>query len=278
MPRPIELSVIIPCYRRAELARESVDRLSENLPRITNSWEIIVVDDGGNDFRAEEWKGSATVRLIQLPRNQGKGAAVRAGLLQARGRARIFTDVDLPFGFAPFPGMIDLLLDRRFHLVIGDRNLPDSNYDVDVKTERKAASYVFTRFVGILVTGGFFDTQCGLKGIRGDVADALCPVLRVDRFAFDVELIYVALKHALDIKRIPVHLERNETSSVRLLRDSSRSIWDILSIKLHQLQGIYRVPALDQIVRDDIQALGRARAHNLADTRSGQEVPRHVGE
>jgi hypothetical protein len=99
------------------------------------------------------------------------------------------------------------------------------------------------------VTGGFFDTQCGLKGLRGDVADALFPILRVDRFAFDVELVYVALKHRLDIKRIPVRLVHNETSSVRLLRDATRGAVDVFRIKASQLGGRYDAPALDDIVR-----------------------------
>jgi hypothetical protein len=110
---------------------------------------------------------------------------------------------------------------------------------------RRAASALFTQFVGRIVTGGFFDTQCGLKGVRGDVADALFPILRVNRFAFDVELVYVALKHRLDIKRIPVQLLHNETSSVRLLRDAVRGGSDVLGIKANQLRGRYDSPALD---------------------------------
>jgi hypothetical protein len=108
-----------------------------------------------------------------------------------------------------------------------------------------------------MVTGGFFDTQCGLKGIRGDVADALCRSLHIDRFAFDVELIYVALKHGLDIKRIPVRLEQNETSSVRLFQDSLQGIADVLRIKARQLRGAYRVPALEAISRAELEALQR---------------------
>ena len=218
------------------------------------AWEVIVVDDGGGDFDPREWRGSPNVRLLTHSVNRGKGAAVRTGMLAARGQARIFTDVDLPFGTELLPVMQAYLRDGGFHLVIGDRTLPESSYHQSIAVTRRMASALFTGFVGRIVTGGFFDTQCGLKGLRGDVADALFPILRLDRFAFDVELVYVALKHRLDIKRIPVQLLHNETSSVRLIRDSARGAVDVGRIKANQLRGHYRSQALEQIVRRDFEA------------------------
>jgi dolichyl-phosphate beta-glucosyltransferase len=254
----VDVSVVVPCYRAAELATRSVTVLTAALDRCDLDWEIIVVDDGGGDFLPSEWQQLDRVRLVQLPVNRGKGAAVREGMLLARGNIRIFTDVDLPFGSDFVPVMVSYLR-SGFHLVLGDRNLPGSSYHGATGWPRRIASAAFTAVVGTIVTGGFFDTQCGLKAIRGDVADALFPILRLDRFAFDVELVYVALKHGLDIKRIPVHLLHNETSSVRLLRDSARGAMDILSIKASQLRGLYRSPALDSIVRHDFEAV-RVRA------------------
>jgi dolichyl-phosphate beta-glucosyltransferase len=234
------ISVVLPCYRGAELAKRSVTALSSALKRAGTSWEIIVVDDGGGDFAPDEWSGLQHVRLIQSPVNRGKGFAVREGMLAARGDVRIFTDVDLPYGVDLIPVIADYLR-QGFHVVLGDRTLPGASYRQAIGWLRRAASATFTMLVGTMVTGGFFDTQCGLKGVRGDVADALFPLLRVNRFAFDVELVYVALKHRLDIKRIPVRLLNNETSSVRLLRDSSQGVVDVLSIKVNQLRvGIIR--------------------------------------
>src|SRR5688572_17496705 len=81
----MDISVVIPCYRAAELADESVHMLREALPRIATRWEVIVVDDGGGDFHEADWSTIPGVRLVRLPNNRGKGAAVRAGLLSARG-------------------------------------------------------------------------------------------------------------------------------------------------------------------------------------------------
>jgi dolichyl-phosphate beta-glucosyltransferase len=255
MSRPVELSVIIPCYRAAALARQSVNALRIALPQFSSSWELIIVDDGGGDFQDNEWDQDPFVRLLRLPVNRGKGAAIRAGLLEACGTARIFTDVDLPFGVKLFPIILDILLHHRVHLVIGDRTRRQSSYSLRVSASRKLASAVFSKFVGTMVTGGHFDTQCGLKALRGDVADVLCPHLRIDRFACDVELLYVALKHHLDIKGIPVKLEQNTTTSVRLVRDSLQSMLDVLRIKLWQLKGGYSIPALDEIVERDFADL-----------------------
>jgi glycosyltransferase involved in cell wall biosynthesis len=192
------------------------------------------------------------VKLIRFPENRGKGAAVRAGMLAASGRSRFFTDVDLPFELSVFLPATRYLLDRRYHLVVGDRTLQDSRYHLDIGVKRRAASFLFSQFVSKLVTGGFFDTQCGFKGFRGDVAQALFSRTIIDRFAFDVEVLYLALRHRLDIKRVPVVLRNNETSSVRLVRDSSRMLLDIFRIKAHQVAGHYRDQDLSDLLSRDL--------------------------
>lgn len=251
------VSVVLPCYKSAGIAVRSVDALRVALNKHPWQWEVIVVDDGGDDFGDVGWQDTERTRLLRFSKNMGKGAAVRHGILSARGNIRIFTDVDLPFG-ADFAPVIASFLSGDFHIVIGDRTLPAARYREVTSRSRRAASTLFTYVVGTFVTGGFFDTQCGLKGIRGDVADQLFPLLTIDRFAFDVEMIYVALKHRLDIKRIPVTLLNNETSSVRLMRDSLRGALDILRIKNNQLQGRYESPALDEIVRTDFESVKHA--------------------
>ena len=244
----IDLSIVLPCYRAATLAHRSVAVLSEYLGSWTGRWEIIVVDDGGGDFDDDAFAGAPRVHLIRLPHNLGKGAAVRTGMLVARGGVRIFTDIDLPYDCDLLLAIAAVIHERGFHLVVGDRTLSTSSYAADIGFPRRAASALFSTFVGTLVTGGFFDTQCGLKGVRGDVADELFRLVRIHRFAFDVEVIYLALKHRLDIHRIPVQLRNNETSSIRLLRDATRGVIDIARIKWHQMTGCYESRLLEDLV------------------------------
>lgn len=233
-----------------------------------------MVDDGGGDFPASSFDDLPGVRLITLSRNVGKGAAVRAGMLAATGDVRIFTDVDLPYDLDLIPTIAAIIRERGFHVVIGDRSLPESRYITELSPARKVASALFTGFVGTLVTGGFFDTQCGLKGMRGDVADEIFRLQRLDRFAFDVELVYLALKHKLDIHRIPVQLRNNETSSVRLLRDAARGFVDVFRIKANQLRGLYASDRLEAIRQREFEAT-RARAAGGA-TAPASEGSRHV--
>jgi glycosyltransferase involved in cell wall biosynthesis len=228
-----------------------VKRLQENLSAGFSSWEIIVVDDGGQDLPDDLCSASENVRLLRFAVNRGKGAAVRAGMLAASGDIRVYTDIDLPYGTMAISVMGRYIAECGFHVVIGDRTLPGSVYGEELGFSRRAASAIFSTFVGRIVTGGFFDTQCGLKAFRGDVAESLFSRLRVERFAFDVEVVYVCLKHRLDIKRIPVQLENNVTSSVRVVRDGLRGMIDIFRIKCHQLMGHYRTVELERIVRAD---------------------------
>jgi dolichyl-phosphate beta-glucosyltransferase len=228
-----------------------VAELSELFAGSGLTWEVIVIDDGGRDFAPQAWSDLDHVTLLRFERNRGKGAAVRAGMLAARGRVRIFTDVDLPYDPRLFLVMREFIDERGFHVVIGDRTLPGSSYGLEVGWRRHLASDVYSFIVGRFITGGFFDTQCGLKGFRGDVADALFARTQLDRFAFDVELIYVSLVHRLDIKRMPVQLRRNVTSSVRLLVDSTTMLLDTLRIKKHQLRGRYESRELEAIVAGD---------------------------
>lgn len=248
----IALSIILPCYKGASLAARSVEELCTFLPRTGLSWEVIVVDDGGGDFTGHEWT-DPRVSLIKLPVNQGKGAAVRAGVLGAKGAVRIFTDVDIPYGPESFLVMAHYIMEKGFHVVIGDRHLPGSSYAAELTQGRQLASSVFSFFIGRFVTGGFFDTQCGLKAFRGDVAAELFRISQVERFAFDVELVYLSLKYKLDIKRIPVRLRANETSSVRLFRDSTNMICDVFAIKWRMMKRKYLSKRLENIVSEDYE-------------------------
>lgn len=233
----------------------SVEVLSSYLPGVVPSWEILVVDDGGNDFARTPLPRLPGVHLLRHGRNLGKGAAVRTGMLAARGEVRVFTDADMPYDRELLPLMAEFITRRGFHLAIGDRTLPGSRYAEATSLTRRSLSAFASRFIGTLVTGGFFDTQCGIKAIRGDVADELFRLVRIRRFAFEVEVVYLALKHGLDIKRLPVRLRRNLGSSVRPVRDAARSLADILAMKFRQMRGEYRSELLERLVASEIAAL-----------------------
>lgn len=263
---PVALSVILPCYRAAALARQSVRTLADAFEGRVESYEIIVVDDGARDCE-QVLSGipagpSGSVQIVTLDVNLGKGGAVAAGMAHARGDVRVFTDIDVPYGAEPVLLIERLIRTRGFHVVIGDRTFPQSRYETELPFGRRVASSVFSFITATLVTGGFFDTQCGLKGFRGDIAESLFGLQRVDRFAFDVELLYLALKYGLEIKRIPVVLESNTTSSVRLGRDAVQTFIDVAKIKLNQMRGYYRSETLiDLVAHECAESMKQIEVH-----------------
>lgn len=243
---PVELTVVLPCYRAAAVAARSVDALRPFLERhLPGAWEILVVDDGGGDFGAD-WPEAGPARLLRLPRNRGKGAAVRAGMLGARGRVRVFTDVDLPYGR-------EALLDIRgriaggAHLAIGDRRLRGASYG-PVAWRRRAASAAFVLCVAALLRQARYDTQCGLKGFAGEVAEAIFTLAVEDGYAFDVEVLYLASRHGARVDRVPVRLRSVAPSEVRLARDAGRMLRAVLRIRRRARAGGYDSQALAALV------------------------------
>jgi len=266
------LSVVVPAYRSAAVLERHLPVLFAYLESLKITYEVVVCDDGSDD-------GGATRRITERlgcvyvanERNRGKGAAVRRGMLAARGRYRIYTDADIPLELEVIERALYYLGWKEFHVVAGDRTLPDSAYYTEQPLLRRAGSHVFASITGRLVTGGWYDTQCGLKGFRGEVADDLFRVARVDRFAADVELLYIALKRNYDIKRLAVKLRNRDDSSVRVLRDGARMVIDLFAIRFHMLRGHYTSRSAPERRGDTVPIPGdyqlEALTHGLAPQR-----------
>jgi len=257
-PRPIptagvEVSVIIPVFDGQSFIRENIAALQDFCRSHFSSYEIIVVDDGSRDETREvlESVPKRNLKVIGLDRNRGKFGALAAGMAQARGRCRLFTDADLPYDLDALPYIVRLINDRGLHIVIGDRNLPQSVYDTNTNWLRNVSTKIFSFFVYMMVTGGLFDTQCGLKGFRADVAEGLFPLVTDWGFSGDVELLYIALKYNLEIKRIPVRLESHGPSTVRLFSQAWRMLARISQLRLNWNRGIYASPKLKDITSQD---------------------------
>lgn len=244
------LSLIIPAHDSSDYIATTVTRVVDAFRDLGISGEVIVVDDGSVDGTVAAVPNLPGVRTIGLPRNCGKGAALRAGMRAARGEVCGFTDADLPYGTEPLAYALHCIRGRGFHAAIGDRTLPGSSYE-GAGTVRTVVSELASFVFRTLVTGGIYDTQCGFKLFRGDVAAGLFRVSRIDRFAVDVELIYLLLKYRLDIKRIPVRLEGNASTSVHVARDSTRAFVDIVRMRAHWAMGHYRSPALAACLESD---------------------------
>src|SRR5450759_539355 len=250
----VDLSVVLPVYNGASFVASSVSALAEFLSRQRLSWEIVLVDDGSTDGTASLVPADSRVTVVRLATNRGKFAAVKAGMAAATGRCRVFTDADVPYDLEALPYVESLVNTRGFHVIVGDRALTESIYGKRLTRSRAAASRGFSFLVRMLVTGGLFDTQCGLKGFRGDVADALFPLLTVEGFAGDVELLYVALKYNLEIRRIPVRLRKSESSTVRFGTHAPGMLREVLRLRRKWVRGLYESEALRRLAAQDYWA------------------------
>ncbi|MFN5032852.1 MAG: glycosyltransferase [Flavobacteriia bacterium] len=235
------VSIIIPAYRSSSALRNNLPYLMSFIKEKNLDAEVLIVDDGSADDGAtEQVAKSNSCTYLSYPINLGKGGAVRYGMQHASGDFCIFTDVDIPFEKDAFERFLYYLDFKEFDVVIGDRTLPGSSYFAEVSGLRKFGSNIFSFIVGRFVAGGHFDTQCGMKGFRGEVARDLFSVGRIKGFAFDVELLYISLKRNYDIKRLPVVLRCQEGSTVSVVRHGLGMVMDLFRIKWNHVNGRYK--------------------------------------
>jgi len=242
---PTRLSLVLPCFRGAAYVHETLPALFAWLgahEASTGPAEVILVDDGSPDDTSARARATGLpVRVEQLPFNRGKGAAVRHGMKLATGAYRVFMDSDLPFDLDVLERMLHYLDHKGFDVVVGSRAPKGRSYAVARPFPRRWASVLFAEFVGRVVVTGVRDTQCGIKGFRADVAEYLFGQARVDRFAFDVELLYLAFKNNFDVKTLPVQVYEERPSTMRVGRDGLPMLIEVLQLPWRWHRGEYRL-------------------------------------
>ena len=243
------VSLVIPVFNGESFLAENLARVRSYVESTGLDAEIIVVDDGSTDRTPEILTAISAdgFEVVRLPGNRGKFAALKAGMSVARGSCRIFTDADLPYDLEAIGYMAALVAEQGFHIVVGDRTLVESELGIDQPFLRHLSTRVFSFSVRMLVTGELFDTQVGFKAFRGDVASALFPLITDDGFAGDVELLYVALKYNLAIRRIPVRLLRTGLTTVSVVGHSLPMLRRIAGLRRRWASGGYESTDLQNI-------------------------------
>ena len=239
LPRRMELSVIIPAYNEAERIGSTIKSIDSYLSKKNHKYEIIVIDDGSKDDTVEVAKtaGSDKVRVVSLGGNRGKGFAVWKGLTLARYGIALFSDADMS---TPIEDIEKLLPHIGSHdVVIGSRNLPDSNITKKQPWLRSRLGKTFPFLVRVMVLPGIKDTQCGFKLFTRKAIDAITPYQTIFDFGFDVEILFLTRKAGLNIKEVGVTWANAEGSKVHPIRDSRKMLIDLIKIRLNQINGKY---------------------------------------
>lgn len=242
---PLPLSIIIPAYNEAERLAKSLSTILKYLTENRPEAELIVVDDGSQDNTVE----TARLVLAEFPliktsvisyqSNLGKGRAVRLGLLASRGEVALFSDADLSTPITELPKLVDPIEADQCDLSFGSRALDRTLIGVHQPWRREQGGRVFNLVVRLATGLPFWDTQCGFKAFRMSVCRPLIEGATIDRFGFDVELLYLAQRAGLKLCEIPVRWDHNEGSKVNVLSDSFKMLSEVGIIRQQARRGVY---------------------------------------
>ena len=237
------ISIVIPAFNEEDRLPNTVHKIHEYLKERDEKFEIIVVDDGSTDKTARLVDQLETtlgdIKLLRNEINRGKGFSVRKGVLASSGSVVVISDADLS---TPIEELYKLLPyhEKGFEIVIGSRGLKESDIVERQPWYRERMGKIFNFIVRSVAVDNIKDTQCGFKVFRTGAAQKIFRVCRVDRFCFDVEVLFIARKMGYGIKEVPIKWINSPNSRVRILRDSLKMFIDVFAIRLNWMRGLYK--------------------------------------
>lgn len=247
------LSIVVPAYNEERNINKGVlNNLFDYLGKQAYPYELIFADDGSSDGTVAKLKelanNKSNIKILALP-HRGKASTVSAGMLAAQGEWRLFTDFDQSTPISEIEKLWPYTK-QNFDVVIGSREMVGSRRDKE-PFYRHLMGRVFNLVVQMLVVPGILDTQCGFKLFSAASTEKLFPQLvvygnqkaRTDAFtgAFDVELLFLALKAGFTIREVPIHWQHRQTERVNPIKDSIRMFWHVLKMRLAAWRGLYQL-------------------------------------
>lgn len=241
-----QISVVVPCYKEAEVIEANIRTLNEYLKEHFLHFEIIVVTDGSPDDTREniERYGNAhpEVPLVLIPfaKNQGKGAAVKAGILASKYDPVLFIDADLTIPIQELKKFISAI--AAADIAIASRLVSGSSFEEKSPWYRVLMARGF-HLLQVILLGNFefSDTQCGFKLFRRETALKLFKKITIKRYAFDAELLFLASKYNFKVAILPVHIKKDpRNTNVRPVRDAVNMLFALLKIRFRYWAGWYR--------------------------------------
>jgi dolichyl-phosphate beta-glucosyltransferase len=236
----VQLSVVIPTYNEAQRIGRTLEELRIELPRLSPSWEIRVVDDGSADDTARIVSDEAAKHpgiVLQREPHRGKGGAVRYGLLGARGALRFMCDADLSMAAADISRFL-ARVPVDADIAIATREGAGA-HRVGEPGHRHVLGRVFNRLVRATVLTDLSDTQCGFKMFTRAAVEAIFPYVTIEGWAFDIEALVIARRRNLRIIELPIEWHYRDRSQVSPLRDPLLMARDVLKIRANAVRGRY---------------------------------------
>jgi dolichyl-phosphate beta-glucosyltransferase len=229
-----EISVIIPAFNEERRILPTLSATYDFLKKNFGTFEILIVDDGSSDKTAEVCEtfkiDKPEIKLIIFPRNKGKGAAVKEGMLASGGAMALFQDADGATPIEETTRLVEAL--KQADLVIGSRALPSNDTKVTTIIHRKLLGRIFNFTANLLAVPGILDTQCGFKLFTKVAAKKIFGAQKLADFGFDVEILYLARKMGFKVAEIPVNWHNVPGTKVNVLLDGIKMFFDVFLIKL----------------------------------------------
>jgi dolichyl-phosphate beta-glucosyltransferase len=226
---------VIPAFNESSRLGGTLAAVQKRLDQSAIDYRVLVVDDGSVDDTARQTDrfGRCFSTLCQ-PENRGKGAAVRAGMLAATSSIIAFTDADLPFDLSSLIEGYSWIRRGQCDVVCGARNIDGSSEATSRRLSRRVSSAAFRRIISLMISREITDTQCGLKLFSRDAAQEIFSRTTIDGFAFDVEVVFLARRMGFSVRRIPVQLINERTSSLSLMRHTLPMLADVMRVRLRR--------------------------------------------
>jgi dolichyl-phosphate beta-glucosyltransferase len=211
--------------------------------------EVVVVDDGSADATAAIAgragaalpPGPVTLRVLHNGVNRGKGYSIKHGVLLCEGDYVLVSDADFSTPIEEMPRLLEPVAVGACDLAIGSRGLDATRVEVRQPFWREGMGRIFNRIVRLLTGLPFRDTQCGFKVMRREAVARLFRTARIERFAWDVEILYLAAKAGLRVREMPVVWRNAPGSKVHPVRDSLNMLSDVVWIRWRDARGRYGV-------------------------------------
>ena len=229
----MKISLCVPMYNESSIIEKTAYELYEYMTEnFVNDFEIIFADDGSRDGSAEivNKLNLPNVRVVGYGTNQGKGCAVRHGILASLGDIVIFTDADLAYGVDVIKEAADIL-DRGEHSVlVASRAKHKDGYE-GYTVVRKIASKTYIKVLNLFGGIKISDAQCGFKAFVGERGREIFSLCKTNNFAFDLEVILIAQKMKLKIYELPAKIINHRESKVNVIKDAFKMMKEIAKIK-----------------------------------------------
>lgn len=235
-------SIVIPAFNEQARIGATLKQVIQCIQIQGWDAEVLVVNDGSTDGTAAIVQAEAAqypyLRLIQNARNRGKGFSVRNGILQARGAIVMFTDADLSAPMQEAERLFAAIANGA-DVAIGSRWLDRSRQTLKQPIYRRFFGRCFNWLTRLVMNLPLADTQCGFKAFRRDAARAIFIRQRIERWGFDPEILYIALRLGMNVKEVAVTWGHDERSKVSYLKDGLRMIEELLRVRFYSFAGYY---------------------------------------